>query len=869
MKVLGEPEENIKARLLGAAMDGLRREAGTWAERAHVATGEEQARSRRHIYYRLGHILAKCYLRPLPGLFQLPFLLVREYREYLRSPKETKRIQDIYLRLRGGYAGFAIEELRQIVQNGKESRSDRALAAFYLAVGLYEQGGYVEALLWAESGLDLAPIEDNQFFELRLLCLLRLRQYAGAYDILRGKKFLSDAELILFSTTERGRLSMGGGAQQEAEAKQLEILNSLFLRHGLEPLALRHAENVLGFANIHAPSARAGSVEGPGVSVIMPAFNAEKTIRYAIQSLREQTWKNLEILVVDDGSTDATAEIAADMAQEESRLRLLRLNKNSGCYAARNAALGQATGEYITTHDSDDWSHPRKIEIQARFMAESGVVANITHLARLKEDLVHDGRRRFIARNLSSLFFRKEAVSLIGPWQEARVGGDAEFLRRMKFFFGQSNVAELSPASPLSLGLSSANSLIHAPGLEFRTLKHFSGLRNIYAQANAWRLEDSSKSGLREHIADCSWIQPVANRPGSRDRQYDLVVLSDFSLPGGSMRSSVNYALAARRLGLSVGLYHWKKYEFNPRNKIHSFVFANCRAHGLDLLCSADAVSCGLALVGQTAILSCLPDEPPRIASRETVVLVNQYASTFSTGRKVQYDPLTARENVRAVFGREGKWIPISGWVKELMRKDRRYPEPWKDTWHPLLDTAAWQEEIAWRGVGGEEPVLGRHGRDADPKWLASPKSLRAAYGADARIRARFMGGADEAIQVLGYLPANWEILPFDAMPVRDFLRGLDFFIHFPHQDYIEEFGRVVMEGMLAGKPAILPPRFRSSFGEAALYCEPKEVIPLVMRLWRDEKLYRAQARKGRDFVLKNCDWDCFKGRLAALGCDL
>jgi hypothetical protein len=224
---------------------------------------------------------------------------------------------------------------------------------------------------------------------------------------------------------------------------------------------------------------------------------------------------------------------------------------------------------------------------------------------------------------------------------------------------------------------------------------------------------------------------------------------------------------------------------------------------------------------------------------------------------------------MRAVFGSQGIWIPISGRVKELMEKDSRYPQPWPHPWHPLLDAGTWMEDpLVWRGLEREMPLIGRHGRDAAAKWPASRMTLRAAYGADAPVRTRLMGGADIAIRRLGGRPPNWEILPFNAMPARDFLRDLDFFIHFPHEDYIEEFGRVVMEAMAAGKPAILPPCFRPTFGDAALYCQAEEVVPLVRRYWREEELYRVQAGKGREFVRKSCDWSCLKVRLEAVAAD-
>src|SRR5690606_24560303 len=86
--------------------------------------------------------------------------------------------------------------------------------------------------------------------------------------------------------------------------------------------------------------------------------------------------------------------------------------------------------------------------------------------------------------------------------------------------------------------------------------------------------------------------------------------------------------------------------------------------------------------------------------------------------------------------------------------------------------------------------------------------------------------------------------------------------VHVPHEDYIEEFGRVAMEAMAVGIPVIVPPRFRSTFGDAAVYCEPREVADRIEHLWTDEARYLAQAQAGRRVVLANCSLDQLSPRL-------
>jgi glycosyltransferase involved in cell wall biosynthesis len=101
----------------------------------------------------------------------------------------------------------------------------------------------------------------------------------------------------------------------------------------------------------------------PLVSVIVPAYNAEAFVERTLKSVLRQTYKNLEVLVVDDGSKDKTFEIVQSIAQTDSRVILIR-QKNAGVAAARNLAIEKSTGEYIAPIDADDIWYPEKIEKQ-------------------------------------------------------------------------------------------------------------------------------------------------------------------------------------------------------------------------------------------------------------------------------------------------------------------------------------------------------------------------------------------------------------------------------------------------------------------------------------------------------------------------
>ncbi|NMG18857.1 glycosyltransferase family 2 protein [Brasilonema bromeliae] len=114
--------------------------------------------------------------------------------------------------------------------------------------------------------------------------------------------------------------------------------------------------------------------ELPLVSVILPAYNAEAFIIRTLQSIISQTYKNIEILVVDDGSQDKTAEIVESFAQKDRRISLFK-QSNSGVASARNLAIENSKGEYIAPIDADDIWYPEKLEkqVQCMLMADQSV----------------------------------------------------------------------------------------------------------------------------------------------------------------------------------------------------------------------------------------------------------------------------------------------------------------------------------------------------------------------------------------------------------------------------------------------------------------------------------------------------------------
>ena len=115
-------------------------------------------------------------------------------------------------------------------------------------------------------------------------------------------------------------------------------------------------------ADCETSAAEKRSESTPLVSVIMPAYNAEKYIEQAIRSVQKQTVRSWELIVVDDRSTDKTAEQIRRLAAEDMRIIPVYSETNHGAAESRNIALRQCRGEFVALLDADDVWHPQKLE---------------------------------------------------------------------------------------------------------------------------------------------------------------------------------------------------------------------------------------------------------------------------------------------------------------------------------------------------------------------------------------------------------------------------------------------------------------------------------------------------------------------------
>ncbi|MFV0625913.1 MAG: glycosyltransferase family 2 protein [Alphaproteobacteria bacterium] len=125
----------------------------------------------------------------------------------------------------------------------------------------------------------------------------------------------------------------------------------------------------------------------PEVSIILPAYNSEKFLASAMKSVLNQSFKDWELIVVDDCSTDKTKRIAECFAEKDSRVKVIQAETNGGAGAARNIAMDHASGQYYAFIDADDLWVRERLEKQMKFMKDNNHAITYSSYVCVGEDL--------------------------------------------------------------------------------------------------------------------------------------------------------------------------------------------------------------------------------------------------------------------------------------------------------------------------------------------------------------------------------------------------------------------------------------------------------------------------------------------------
>jgi glycosyltransferase involved in cell wall biosynthesis len=344
---------------------------------------------------------------------------------------------------------------------------------------------------------------------------------------------------------------------------QLQWINATLALRDLEPVSLNQELGEELFDQLDCVLPEHSAIDSAlKVSVIMPAFNSAPWLPTAVRGLLNQTWRNLEIIIVDDCSSDETLQVAKTLASSDTRIRVLANKVNQGAYASRNYGLEVAQGNVITVHDADDWSHPRKIERQMLAMqVQENTVANMSRSVRIDPQSLHffaQYGREILRQNSSSLLFKRNPVfTELGYWDEVKFGADTEYHHRINAKFGLGSAPTVN-AGLLSFTRFHSESL--TGGGKNSTVRGIIGARRDYVRKfSDWHDQMKLVDGglyLERAVKKRPFVIPTSSVAAEQIPLVDHVVVANLAILTPWLELVYKKAKAMSKLKSSVAVVH-------------------------------------------------------------------------------------------------------------------------------------------------------------------------------------------------------------------------------------------------------------------------------------------------------------------------
>lgn len=600
---------------------------------------------------------------------------------------------------------------------------------------------------------------------------------------------------------------------------------------------------------------------GPLISVIMPAWNTEKTVRKAAQSILDQTWLNLELLIIDDASTDNTWDELQTISQSDSRVKIFRNKINVGPYVSKNIALTQCKGEWITGHDADDWAHPERVALQLEFCIVNRLKACMAGMMRLTGEgkfvrfnpiagFVHDGvcRSGLISLMIHGQYMR----DVLGGWDLVRTSGDSELLRRIETL-EKNRVQELKKVTMLCLD--NPVGLTNHPVLGWNEERGISPIRALYKESfQKWHLS-LDRSTARINLFDktrkfdasveiSTNIQDIkdvlenykSNKIYSRKKiKAEVILITNLNFSGGNASTSLSELSWFKATGISYAVVHCPTDDDigKPISKRYQSISEHCVNWSEVETVEARYLICRHPRV---VVSKCFAQLLPTLSVKHSFIVKNN-SSTRSDGSQA-YEISEFIKAALRISSESVEFCPISiGMRDELVNFAKKSNQNFnlsKMDWNPTFDFELYEADP--KPVINSPIRIGRHGRDGLEKWHEDPEALKKIYPDSPEFKIIILGGAKNAKKILGKIPNSWVVYEFGAIDTHKYFSELDVFVYFPNSSLNEAFGRTIVEAMLAGIPVILPKKFIATFGELPLYCEPDQVVGLVRKLANDDE---------------------------------
>lgn len=322
------------------------------------------------------------------------------------------------------------------------------------------------------------------------------------------------------------------------------------------------------------------------------------------------------------------------------------------------------------------------------------------------------------------------------------------------------------------------------------------------------------------------------------DIHADLVIVSDFRFPGGTATAIASEIDALSAAGYRVALVAHGSAFLAKTRAFHPAISGQIAKGRAILVPPGSRIRAPLACLHHPAVFGQPPSENLRIDVDQAVLVVHH--PPVDPNGVAQYD-LQAIMSALPFFVRPPvRWAPVGPKVREAFARCQKAPPLMAEDWVNVIDSKTYSG--ARPGLLGARPIVGRHSRPDALKWPDTAQEMRVAYPDIDDIDVRLMGFEPDVIPELEQVPNGWQLLPFGAQDVRQFLGGIDFFSYYHSADWTEAFGRSILEAMACGVVCLLPRDFEPLFGEAAVYGPPEDVAQNVRAFCAAPETYARQS---------------------------
>ena len=643
------------------------------------------------------------------------------------------------------------------------------------------------------------------------------------------------------------------GRPGSAEREWLVAFNRRFVHVGLLPIALTDGpESAFDRLVTEVPDELVvDQPDAPRVTVIMSTYKPDQSFRTAVASLVAQTWRNLEILVVDDCSPPEFDALLESVTSTDPRIRLLRMPVNGGTYKIRNHAIAQSTGSFVTFQDSDDWAHPERIARQiAPLLDPIGVLVTHARGLRVHDDLsVLKVGYSSIRRAAASTMFRKDAViPVMGGFDETRKAADTEFCERLEAVFGHEASLDLDDVlmlTQLTEGSLSRDEFqfgwTHASRIVYRdayTYWH----REIIAGRQTPMLEPGGPRRFPAPERFLTGREPELERCA-------VVWISDWRSGFGRYSGASAQVEAVATAGLSTMVAHATAVRHADRDRLHmDDEVMRLQADGLTRFAIwAEPLHARVLIVTDPELLA-LTRPPESIGmSADRMVVVAGHPPMAPHGRSLTYDPASVERNAERMFGAEPEWLPAHRDIADELRVHGATARILQPRQLRVVPRVRRRPYTGPRGgsrliVGTTALELPRRDR---PSWASLRRRLPRDDAYDVRLRAD--PELVEAVLEHRRVPPGWLVVD-ESTPLRGFLRQLDVFVAVPSQSWGPELPWAAVAALAEGTVVVIDPEYRPQLGDAAIYASAVDVHDELKALAADPERLVEQRERGYAF---------------------